>query len=477
MGYNSVAQWGSTTIYLFSVLGMKNSSNYIHWTPLITTLIVVVMSVLSLLPPFDFFDMRLKQANIYSGVVSDSLIRELFGLRYITLEGESLLPPAELLDSVSQPLIATPLNTSASLEDYSPEGDMLESLRQRLEASPKEPLRIAFIGDSFIEGDILTMDLREMLQSHFCGGGVGFVPITSVVAKYRGTVKHTFSDDWRSACITRNRDAAQRYTLSGYEFYPQEGSWVEYGRTYFRQGAQQINRATLLFVNPEYAKISVEVNGKPYETVEVGSSTDLQEYTIDEPIEKIRYSFSDCEGLILYGVLLDYVDAELAGGVSLDNYSIRGNSGIFMTHIDRDLSAQMDAIAPYSLIVVQYGVNVSGQDNYSYAKYGNQLLSVVNHIKKCYPSSAIMLLGVSDRCVVVDGEAVTMPSIVALDNIERQVAQSSGVLYYSTLQAMREMGGMGYFVEQNWAYKDFTHINTIGGMRVAEKLYNALTLE
>ena len=39
-----------------------------------------------------------------------------------------------------------------------------------------EPVRIAFMGDSFVEGDILTADLRESLQETFGGGGVGFVP-------------------------------------------------------------------------------------------------------------------------------------------------------------------------------------------------------------------------------------------------------------------------------------------------------------
>ena len=41
------------------------------------------------------------------------------------------------------------------------------------------PIRIAFLGDSFIEGDILTADFRAMLQKQSGGCGVGFVPISS----------------------------------------------------------------------------------------------------------------------------------------------------------------------------------------------------------------------------------------------------------------------------------------------------------
>ena len=38
------------------------------------------------------------------------------------------------------------------------------------------PVRIAMLGDSYIEGDILSADLRQLLQEHFGGSGVGLVP-------------------------------------------------------------------------------------------------------------------------------------------------------------------------------------------------------------------------------------------------------------------------------------------------------------
>ena len=52
------------------------------------------------------------------------------------------------------------------------------------------PVRIAYFGDSFIEGDILTADLRALLQRHYGGNGVGFVDIASPFTKLRTSVKH-----------------------------------------------------------------------------------------------------------------------------------------------------------------------------------------------------------------------------------------------------------------------------------------------
>lgn len=62
-------------------------------------------------------------------------------------------------------------------------------------------VRIAVFGDSFIEADIFTADLREMLQKRFGGCGVGFVTITSMTSGYRPTVRHSFGG-WSSHAVT-----------------------------------------------------------------------------------------------------------------------------------------------------------------------------------------------------------------------------------------------------------------------------------
>ena len=53
----------------------------------------------------------------------------------------------------------------------------------------QRPVRIAVLGDSFVEGDILTADLRERLQSVYGGGGTGFAPMASPLTAFRRTVK------------------------------------------------------------------------------------------------------------------------------------------------------------------------------------------------------------------------------------------------------------------------------------------------
>ena len=56
-----------------------------------------------------------------------------------------------------------------------------------------EDVRIAFLGDSFIEGDILTQDLRDELQRTFGGRGVGFVPCAIPFEIHRMSVRRSVS--------------------------------------------------------------------------------------------------------------------------------------------------------------------------------------------------------------------------------------------------------------------------------------------
>ena len=81
------------------------------------------------------------------------------------------------------------------------------------------PVRVAFLGDSFVEGDILVGDLRSYLQQTFGGRGVGFVPTSSVAAQYRPTIKMK-SEKWKTWSMMT--DYTQAYTLSGMLFEHEE---------------------------------------------------------------------------------------------------------------------------------------------------------------------------------------------------------------------------------------------------------------
>ena len=76
--------------------------------------------------------------------------------------------------------------------DMTPEHDGLRhffaQLRRR--SSLGRPVRIAVLGDSFIEGDIFSGSLRSMLQARYGGSGVGWMPLSSETAGFRRTIRN-----------------------------------------------------------------------------------------------------------------------------------------------------------------------------------------------------------------------------------------------------------------------------------------------
>ena len=92
-----------------------------------------------------------------------------------------------------------------AIEDFGGEVPAMEHFyRTMLEKDRRRPVRIAVLGDSFIEGDIVPADVRARLQDLYGGCGVGFVPFSSPIALYRATVRHT-NEGWKTYDDKANR--------------------------------------------------------------------------------------------------------------------------------------------------------------------------------------------------------------------------------------------------------------------------------
>ncbi|MDE6134138.1 MAG: hypothetical protein K2F79_01015 [Muribaculaceae bacterium] len=59
------------------------------------------------------------------------------------------------------------------IENYSPSDVPLKRLREALSECGRRKVRVAVIGDSFIEGDIMCQNLRELFQQQYGGRGWG----------------------------------------------------------------------------------------------------------------------------------------------------------------------------------------------------------------------------------------------------------------------------------------------------------------
>ena len=178
---------------------------------------------------------------------------------------------------------------------------------------------------------------------------------------------------------------------------------------------------------------------------------------------------SGTEGFAGYGAVF-----ESDAGVVVDNYSVRSNNGQAMFWTDPSVNAQIDAMLHYDLVILQYGLNIMQTGVHNYTNYARQIEKMVVYVQQCFPTAAVLVLGVSDRSVKTDAGFEPMDAIPYMLDYQRGAAENTGAAFWPTCDAMRSLGGMEQFVANGWAGKDYTHINYAGGRRVAWSLVDAI---
>lgn len=392
-------------------------------------------------------------------------------------------PPAEETDSLLPPppkikpaFVDTCPQGMTCIEDYSDSTrrgmwPLYEALSQLEEQG--RPVRIAYFGDSFIEADILTADLREMLQKRYGGCGVGFVPVTSATNGFRPTVRHTFAG-WESHSamdsIGFKRDLQG---ISGHYFIPGAGAYVELrGQQKYASRLDTCRRASILFRSKGGVTLSARVNGGQPQTRTFASSTGLQAMTVEGAIGSVRWTVDSADSTLFYGTFMDDV-----AGVAVDNFSLRGTSGLSLRSIPLEMLREFNAFRPYDLVVLQYGLNVATERGRDYSHYARGMADVLEHLKQAFPQAGILVVSVGDRDYKdEDGTLRTMPGIRNLVRYQQNLAAEGGVAFWDLYEAMGGEASMVKLVEAKPAEAnyDYTHINFRGGRRLAGLLYEVL---
>lgn len=168
---------------------------------------------------------------------------------------------------------------------------------------------------------------------------------------------------------------------------------------------------------------------------------------------------------------------ESESGIIVDNYSLRGNSGMVLDRLDSVRCRQLNEVRPYDLVIMQYGLNVVNDTIMNYGWYGSRMRKVVHHVKACFPEADLLMVGVSDRSRMVNGQFETIPAVLSLLYTQRQVARQTGIVFWNLFGAMGGVNSMTRYVEKNWAGKDYTHLGFRGGKEIAKALFDALLLE
>lgn len=335
----------------------------------------------------------------------------------------------------------------------------------QLEAGKPVKLRIAWFGDSQIEGDYMTQDLRKMLNNQFnLTGSVGFIPVNSVSQDFRATAIVNTSGYIKSNNFKQHTSNSHLF-LSGYSFFG--GDFRMNMLDKVKRDPQVPLQKWLLFGKGDTLRIAYNDSVfKAYPATKYFNKILLNSSTNQSVSVRVSSSRTP-----VYGI-----SSETNSGIIIDNYSFRGITGIELKQISNALLTELSKENYYDLIVFQYGVNLMFKpEETHFAPYYKQMKSVVNKFKTAMPTTDFLMLSCSDRAFNYGGEWKTAVGIDSLVYNQAKIAFDTKIPFYNLYQSMGGNGTMVKYVDSlQYAGKDYIHFNVKGSKKVAYYIFKAM---
>lgn len=355
-------------------------------------------------------------------------------------------------------------NGQMVLEDYTEAGQGLKKMRESLKAGGVT--RIAVIGDSYIEGDIFTQDLRQMLQTEFGGAGVGYVNMHTDFPGFRRSVKQG-GKGWTE--FAANKSAEKKYTsITQHYFKPAGNATSTYAGTEALPHLASWDNSKFLFISPTDTEVKVKTGDGEWVSHKISGSPEVQCVSADGPTSNFEISTNGGSliglGAWMYG----------SKGVTLDCMSSRGFSGLTLNNVSADLTKQMSKFIDYDVIILEFGINAMSAKQKDYTVYANRMIDVINHVRECFPNADIIMMSIGDRGEKKAGEVHSMGSAPFMVTAQRDAARKARCLFYDTRESMGGEDAIVSWVADGLANKDYIHLTHKGGQKLAEPLFNAI---
>ena len=329
----------------------------------------------------------------------------------------------------------------------------------------KVKVRIAWFGDSQIEGDLITKDVRELLQNYFNKkNGVGFVPLTSVCGDFRQTAKVIINGDLAVENF-KQMNANSKLFLSGYSYVGNEFEVVFNDKV--NKNAEQINQKWLLYGKGD--SISVIRNN---DTTKLQANQSFNRFLLSESASAWAKLKIKANQTPVYGI-----SSEPKHGVVVDNFSFRGISGENLNKISNALLAEVNAKQPYDLVIFQYGVNLlfkPDETNFDY--YDRMISPVFRKLKLHFTNTDFLLLSCSDRAFKYNGTWQSAVGIDSLVKLQSRLAFDNKMAFYNLYQSIGGNGTIVKWADSTYALanKDYIHFNSRGARKVGGLLFKAI---
>lgn len=438
-----------------------NTTKKVFWFVLIFTFTYTIISFLSIL--FNFSLRDFDNVNILTELFPVAKLNQKALNNELTKDSNNvsklIVQKANFDFNLYQKRkLITNFKTNDSIPSSLP--NLMKSLSE-IKNGKKKKIRIAYFGDSMIEGDLLTQTLRKLMQKEFGGSGVGFLPLDCVSADFRITAR-TKNSGWSEYNF---KNSNTELYPSGHVFYSDQGDFTAVN--YDIQNPLPIEKS--LICGKVLKDNVIFFNNQP---INIQSESLVNRINLSYDDNKtINLKVKD-NSIPVYGVSF-----ESESGVILDNFSYRGITGIELSKIETTLLESIAKNNPYDLIIFQYGVNLLFRPNdVNFNYYERAFNKVLNKFKSAFPNSEFLLISTADRAFRYNGEYKSAIGIDSLVKTQATLAYESGIAFYNQFESM---GGKNSIVEwvnktPSLAGRDYVHPNARGAEFLAEYFFEAL---
>lgn len=337
--------------------------------------------------------------------------------------------------------------------------------------APGAVTRVLHYGDSPVTADLITADVRALLQQHFGDAGHGFVLIAKPWAWYGHRGVDVEGKGWHIAAATQARAKDGFHGLGGVSFEGDAGASSHF------ELAEAHSRMEIHFLRqPGGGALSVEAGGEKLGDLETGGPVEQPDhYTFLLPDGARRMEVSVKRGPVrLFGVSFE----RNAPGVIYNSLGLNGGQVMSVVRFfDKTQWAEELQHAHPDLVVINYGTNESGYADYIERTYPGELRQVIERVKAAVPKASILIMSPMDRGERdSDARITTIPTLPRLVEIQKEIAAEMGCAFFNTFQAMGGEGTMArwYDSEPRLVSADFTHPLPAGAHKVGVLLDQAL---
>ena len=322
----------------------------------------------------------------------------------------------------------------------------LQAFYASLAESGSKVVRVVHYGDSQIEEDRMSQQIREALQSRYGGQGCGLMPLAQTIP---------------------NKTVKQQLRMNDRFIQPAQGP-----RRYLVYGPKRDQRSDGLYgvmgqvavMNDSLVKGSEELTAICTPLIPTARYTQWRVFADTS----IHYSFvGDTVHLNGHGAVYG-LSQQSATGVIVDNIPMRGCLGLVFAKINRGQLERFYREQNVKLIIMQFGGNAIpfNENPGTISGIVKGLREQVRYIQSCAPDASILFIGPSDMLTQIDGEWQSYPMVPYMDRLLRKMALEENIAYFSLFRWMGGAGSMLKWKEIGLAGEDGIHFYR-GGARKA----------